>query len=81
MTEKRQYCPKGHDTFAVGRDSSYRCLKCKREAGQAARDVRRAEEDAAQWARQVEINKELRRQHKERKRQIERLRRRHESTT
>jgi hypothetical protein len=51
MTERRQFCPKGHDTFVVGRDSSYRCKRCKLDAGNEARwarereaaDVRRAE--------------------------------------
>ena len=55
MTEKRRYCPKGHDTIATGRDSSYRCLICKRESGRAARDRRRAEEQAAQAAHQAEL--------------------------
>jgi hypothetical protein len=72
MTERRQFCPRGHDTFVVGRDSSYRCLVCKREAGQAARNARKAEEDEARWAKQLEINEQLRRHHRERQRQLAR---------
>lgn len=48
MTERRRYCPRNHDTFAVGRDSSYRCLACKRESGAEARHARPAEERARQ---------------------------------
>jgi hypothetical protein len=73
MTEKRQFCPQGHDTFEIGRDSSYRCLACKREAGKAASDARRAEEDEARWAKQLEQNEALRRFHKERQRQLARM--------
>jgi hypothetical protein len=51
MTERRQYCPQGHDTFLVGRDSSYRCLMCKRLAMAQARAARKAAEDAIRWAR------------------------------
>ena len=53
MTAKRRYCPKSHDTFEVGRDSSYRCLKCKREAGAAAARVRRAAELAVRDAERL----------------------------
>jgi hypothetical protein len=74
MTEKRQFCPRNHDTFVVGRDSSYRCLKCKRDAGQAARDGRVAASEEARRAKQVELNEQARRWHKARQRQIERLR-------
>jgi hypothetical protein len=73
MTEKRQFCPKGHDTFEVGRDSSYRCLACKAESSRAARDARRAEQEAVRWARQLEQNEALGRQVRERQRQLERL--------
>jgi hypothetical protein len=31
MTKKKQFCPRGHDTFQVGRDTSKRCLQCKAE--------------------------------------------------
>jgi hypothetical protein len=37
MTPRRRFCPKGHDTFEVGRDSSYRCRRCKYEAKAATR--------------------------------------------
>jgi hypothetical protein len=53
MTAKRQFCPRGHDTFAGGRDSSYRCIRCKRDAARDARDARKAEEDAARHAEMV----------------------------
>jgi hypothetical protein len=43
MTERR-YCVRGHDTAIEGRDSSHRCLRCKREAGRAARWARIAED-------------------------------------
>jgi hypothetical protein len=45
VTEKRQFCPLGHDTFLFGRDSSYRCLECKRLAMAQARAARLAAED------------------------------------
>ena len=48
MTERRRYCLRNHDTFAVGRDSSYRCLACKRESGAAGRHAQQAEERARQ---------------------------------
>ena len=57
MTARRQFCPRSHDTFQVGRDSSYRCRACKREDAAAARRLReeaaRAVEvaEAGQWAR------------------------------
>jgi hypothetical protein len=38
MTKKRQFCPKGHDTFQAGRDASKRCLQCKAEDA-AAKDA------------------------------------------
>ena len=43
MTERRRFCPRGHDTFEVGRDSSYRCLVCKRESAIASAARRNAE--------------------------------------
>jgi hypothetical protein len=65
MTEERQFCPKGHDTFQAGRDSSYRCLACKREASAAARAARETEELEAQAA-------EIRRRNAEAARRSER---------
>jgi hypothetical protein len=50
MTEKRQFCPLGHDTFIFGRDSSYRCLECKRMASAQARAARLAAEEAERHA-------------------------------
>jgi hypothetical protein len=50
MTEKRQFCPWGHDTFIFGRDSSYRCLECKRLDSAQARAARQAAEDAERRA-------------------------------
>src|SRR5215204_2709249 len=47
MTERRRFCPRGHDTFEVGRDSSYRCLVCKRESAIASAARRNAEAAAA----------------------------------
>jgi 5-methylcytosine-specific restriction endonuclease McrA len=47
MTERRRFCPRGHDTFEVGRDSSYRCLVCKRESAVASAARRNAEAAAA----------------------------------
>ena len=29
---KKQFCPKGHDTFVTGRDKQGRCPQCKKEA-------------------------------------------------
>jgi hypothetical protein len=52
MTERRQFCPKGHDTFVVGRDTSYRCLACKRESMAAARRARIDEAMAVERAAQ-----------------------------
>lgn len=62
--KKRQFCVNGHDTFLVGRDSSYRCLRCKAEASRAARVAREAEVATARRA-------EVRRQQAEYKRQQE----------
>jgi DNA-directed RNA polymerase subunit M/transcription elongation factor TFIIS len=50
MAPRRRFCPKGHDTFEVGRDSSYRCKRCKYEAKAATRklatEARRREAEA-----------------------------------
>jgi len=50
MAPRRRFCPKGHDTFEVGRDSSYRCKRCKYEAKAATRkratQARRREAEA-----------------------------------
>jgi hypothetical protein len=53
VTERRQFCPQGHDTFVVGRDSSYRCLECKRLDSQASRAAREASAQAARTAELV----------------------------
>jgi hypothetical protein len=50
MTKKRQFCPQGHETFQFGRDSSYRCLECKRLDSQNARAAREAEGAAIRHA-------------------------------
>jgi hypothetical protein len=69
MTARRQFCPRGHDTFVVGRDSSYRCKACKRESSNEARWAREAE---AQAARHVEL--EARQAEAARRRKRERAR-------
>jgi hypothetical protein len=53
MTRKRQFCPKGHDTFQVGRDASKRCLQCKAEeaAARAALEERAVAEAHAAFER------------------------------
>jgi hypothetical protein len=66
---KRQFCPRGHDTFTIGRDSSGRCLRCKREDMATSRYVRLAEAMAAESAR-------IRKEHEKRDRQREAERRR-----
>lgn len=38
MTKKKQFCPRGHDTFQAGRDASKRCIQCKAEDA-AAKDA------------------------------------------
>src|SRR5262245_10215978 len=58
MTEPRRYCLRGHDTAECGRDSSYRCLKCKREAGRAARAVRKQAETAIRDAARLRHEEE-----------------------
>ena len=50
MTKKKQFCPRGHDTFQAGRDASKRCLRCKAEdaaAGSALVEQALAERQAA----------------------------------
>ena len=45
MPPSRRYCaPKGHDVWQTGRDSSGRCLACKREAGRSRRYLQIATE-------------------------------------
>jgi hypothetical protein len=67
MAAKRRYCPQGHDTTIHGRDSSYRCLECKRLAAQESWAVRReqrlAQEQAEAATRQRQEDK--RRERKE----------------
>jgi hypothetical protein len=50
MSERKRPCIRGHDTFLIGRDSSHRCLACKREAMYKARKAREAEEAAVRHA-------------------------------
>jgi 5-methylcytosine-specific restriction enzyme A len=73
VTERRRFCPKGHDTFEVGRDSSYRCLVCKREQAIASRTRRNEEAAAAAHAERERERAEadLRRQ-REQERQYQR---------
>ncbi len=72
MPERRQFCPKGHDTFAVGRDSSYRCLACKRESMASARAARAAEVQAAESARyKAELERMAKARQRERRRTLE----------
>jgi hypothetical protein len=58
VTERRQFCPKGHDTFVFGRDSSYRCLECKRLDSRAARAAREAAAQAERTAELERVNVE-----------------------
>lgn len=74
MTERRQFCPRGHDTFKVGRDSSYRCLRCKRESAAAARDARRAEEEEARRGERAELVERIRIEHARRQALLARAR-------
>jgi hypothetical protein len=67
---KRQLCPRGHDTFAIARDPSGRCLRCKRDDLATSRSARLAEAWAAQSAR---IRKEQDRRDRERAREGERV--------
>jgi hypothetical protein len=73
MTGRRRYCLRGHDTDAAGRDSSGRCLVCKREAMWAARTPAREAAAAARGQRQAAREAELERLERER---IEERRRR-----
>jgi hypothetical protein len=50
MSERKRLCIRGHDTFLIGRDSSHRCLACKRETMYEARKAREAEEAAVRHA-------------------------------
>lgn len=50
MTKLKQFCPRGHDTFLNGRDSSHRCRVCKREQMWEASRAREAEEWAIRHA-------------------------------
>ena len=69
MTARRQFCPRGHDTAQCGRDSSYRCLQCKREAMASARAARVAEAAAAEWAlRKKELDRMAKARERERRR-------------
>ena len=73
MTGRRPYCLRGHDTHAAGRDSSGRCLICKREAMWAARAPAREAAAAARAERAAAREAELERLERER---IEERRRR-----
>ncbi len=79
MTPKRQFCPKGHDTFEVGRDTSYRCLACKREAGRGDRYLRIAEDRGIREAERRRQEEEAQAaQEAERRRRVEERERRQE---
>jgi hypothetical protein len=74
VTERRRFCrPKNHDTTILGRDSSGRCLACKREAGRAARwaqiaedrGIREAERHRRQEEEQAAQDAEFRRRQEE----------------
>jgi hypothetical protein len=66
VTGRRRYCLRGHDTDAGGRDSSGRCLICKREAMWAARAPAREAAAAARAARAVAGEAEFERLERER---------------
>ena len=66
MTGRRRYCLRGHDTDAAGRDSSGRCLICKREAMWAARAPAREAAAAARAERAAAREAELERLERER---------------
>jgi len=71
---KRQFCPRGHDTWSltgVGRDSSYRCLQCKREDAKAAYVARKEQEEAARRAERAKHEEWLRRQNEAWRRRIQ----------
>jgi hypothetical protein len=55
VTERRPYCLRGHDAALAGRDSSGRCLICKREAMAEVRAAREAELQAARTAELVRV--------------------------
>ena len=69
MTAKKQFCPHGHDTFVVGRDSSYRCLECKRLDSWQARADRVVE---AQAIRAAELKRHRAEAKRRRKRERDR---------
>jgi hypothetical protein len=80
VTERRRFCrPKNHDTTILGRDSSGRCLACKREAGRAARwlqiatdrGLREAERHRKQEEEQTALEAESRRRQEELERRRE----------
>jgi hypothetical protein len=87
MTPRRRLCPKGHDTFETGRDSSYRCKRCKYEAKAAIRkratEARRREAEAIAAERAAEAaaqekaarEREARRQRQAQRRRDEEYRR------
>jgi hypothetical protein len=58
VTERKRLCVRGHDTFVFGRDSSYRCLECKRLDAQAARAAREAAAKAARTSELVRARTE-----------------------
>ena len=67
MTKKRQFCPRGHDTFQVGRDASKRCLQCKAEdaaAKAALQEQAIAEGNAAFERRQAEADRRREREYR-----------------
>jgi hypothetical protein len=82
MPPRRRFCPKGHDTSEVGRDSSYRCRRCKLDAKTATRkraaEARRREAEAIATARvavaaaqEAAAQEEAKRQREEAERQAE----------
>src|SRR5688572_21237108 len=82
MPHRRRFCPKGHDTFEVGRDSSCRCRKCKLDAKTATRkrasEARRHEAEAIATERaavaaaeEAAAQEEAKRNQEEAKRQTE----------
>jgi hypothetical protein len=63
LTKKKQFCPRGHDTFKIGRDASKRCLRCKAEDA-AARDalVEQARAEARSRLERIQAEAERRRE-------------------
>ena len=53
MTKKKQFCPRGHDTFRFGRDAGHWCSECRREDAEArlAREAAAAAERRAAFER------------------------------